>query len=380
MGGLAPDPQWRRLLDRGDSPWYPSMRLFRQPMRGDWAAVFREMQQAVCRRLGAAPLPAAAPRTAEPPQPPAAGKTGDPRVATTTISEAVATAIEHCEAKRFEAAEEIFRWILEVEPGNAAVHNNLGNALQEQGKLEEAVVCYRRALELQPDFAMPYNNLGGALHWLGELDEAVRCYEQALKLNPDFIDAHNNLAITHLLRGDFSRGWPEYEWRWGTKQFTPRNFPQPLWDGSPLTGKTILLHAEQGLGDTFQFIRYAPLVKRLGGTVIVECQNALRPLIARCPGIDQLVGQGDAFPPSIPMHRCSPCPRFCARRWITSPPRCPISRRRRRWWIPRARSCAACRATESASTGKDGPDAVTGVSATFRCWSSRLWPRSRACG
>ena len=145
-------------------------------------------------------------------------------------------------------------------------------------------------MELKPDYAEAHSNLGVALQDQGKLDEAVACYRRALELKPDYADAHTNRAIARLLAGDWQHGWPEYEWRWRTKEFTPRGFPQPLWDGRSLAGKTILLHAEQGLGDTIQFVRYAPLVKRLGGTVVLECQKPLVPLLATCPGVDRLVG------------------------------------------------------------------------------------------
>src|SRR5262249_35721407 len=130
----------------------------------------------------------------------------------------------------------------------------------------------------------------------GLLSEAVASYGEALRLQPDHVDAHYNRGTAWLLLGNFKEGWPEYEWRWRRKQFSRRSFPKPLWDGSPLAGRTILLHAEQGLGDTVHFIRYAPLVKQRGGTVLVECQKALLPLLARCAGIDRLVGRGDPLP------------------------------------------------------------------------------------
>jgi hypothetical protein len=135
------------------------------------------------------------------------------------------------------------------------VHNNLGVALQKQGALGEAVASYRRALELRPDYA----------------------------------EAHNNLAFVWLLTGDFEQGWSEYEWRWKANLLSPPSFTQPLWDGTPLAGRTILLYAEQGLGDTLQFIRYAPLVERRGGRVIMACPRPLLQLLASCPGIDRLV-------------------------------------------------------------------------------------------
>ncbi len=92
------------------------------------------------------------------------------------------------------------------------------------------------------------------------------------------------------------RGFQGYEWRWKCKECPPRSFPQPRWDGSALAGRTILLHAEQGLGDTLQFVRYAPLVQQRGGRVILECQKPLLQILQRCPGIDQLVPGGSPLP------------------------------------------------------------------------------------
>ena len=190
------------------------------------------------------------------------------------------------------------RRALALKPDYAEAHNNLGGALSAQGNLDEAVACYRRALALKPDYAEAHNNLGGALSDLAKFDEALACYRRALRLKPDYAEAHWNQALLTLLTGDFERGWAEYEWRWKTKQlhFERRTFSQPRWDGQPLAGRTILLHAEQGLGDTIQFVRYVSLVKVRGGRVVVECQPPLLPLLADCPGIDQVVARGNPLP------------------------------------------------------------------------------------
>jgi tetratricopeptide (TPR) repeat protein len=232
---------------------------------------------------------------------------------------------------RLEQAADCYRRAVDAQPSSTLFLVNLANTLTVQGKPDEAVPYYRRAVRLQPDEAVFLSNLGNALTLTGRPDEAEACCRQALRLNPDFADAHHNLGIAlsaqgeiekallrnaqtlrfkpdhigahdcqamwRLQMGDFARGWEEYEWRWKKANVTPRTFPQPVWDGSPLEGRTILIHAEQGLGDTLQFIRYAPLVKRRGATVIVECQTALRPLLAGCPGIDQLVPRGEPLPP-----------------------------------------------------------------------------------
>jgi hypothetical protein len=140
-------------------------------------------------------------------------------------------------------------------------------------------------------------------------------FDLVLHLDPDFAQAHWNRAVVLLLLGDFERGWPEYEWRWtqpwkkssvGTSPLSPSErgagarggaeYSQPLWDGSDVAGRTILLYAEQGMGDTMHFIRYAPLVKQRGGRVVVECQPPLLPLLATAGGIDALVGRGSPLP------------------------------------------------------------------------------------
>ena len=189
-----------------------------------------------------------------------------------------------------------YRRAVELQPELAVAHNNLGNALKDLGKPDEAVACYRRALELKPDYVEPHNNLGIAFQDQGKLDEAVACCRRALELQPDFAEAHWNRSLLWLLCGNFAAGWPEYEWRWRRKDCPQRRFTQPLWDGHLLRGKTILLHAEQGLGDTIQFVRYATLVRQHAARVVVECQPPLLRLLAGCPGIDQLLGAGEELP------------------------------------------------------------------------------------
>ncbi len=200
------------------------------------------------------------------------------------------------EQGKLDEAVACYRRALQLKPDYAKAHNNLGIAFTDQGKLDEAIACYRRALQLKPDYDEAHNNLGAAFHNQGKLDEAIACYRRALQLKPDYAEAHKNCGHAWLLAGDWQRGWPEYQWRWQTRNFPPRPFSQPLWNGEPLAGKTILLHAEQGLGDTIQFIRYASIVKQHGGTVIVECQKLLLGLLEGCPGVDRLAAQGDALP------------------------------------------------------------------------------------
>jgi FkbM family methyltransferase len=186
---------------------------------------------------------------------------------------------------------------LRLAPAFAAAHNNLGVALWRLARLDEAQASYEAALRLRPDFAEAANNLGNTLRDLGRPDEAQVLLDRAIGLDPDYVDAHWNRSLLWLQRGDFARGWPEYEWRWRLRAFTPRAFAQPRWDGGPLGGRTILLHAEQGLGDTLQFVRYAPLVKARGATVVLQVQPPLLRLLAGVPGVDVVLPEKAPLPP-----------------------------------------------------------------------------------
>jgi tetratricopeptide (TPR) repeat protein len=190
-----------------------------------------------------------------------------------------------------------YRRAMALKPDSPITHYNFGTALSDQGLLADAVACYRRALALKPDYPDALNNLGFALKRQGLLDEATSCYQRALELRPDFAECRLNLAVLRLLRGDFAQGWPAYESRWPAGKVAARKFRQPLWDGRPLEGRTILLHAEQGFGDTIQFIRYAPLVAERAARVIVECQKPLVRLLAGWPQVEQVVPQGEPLPP-----------------------------------------------------------------------------------
>jgi tetratricopeptide (TPR) repeat protein len=201
------------------------------------------------------------------------------------------------EQGRLEEAVASCQQALRLKPDYAEAHSNLGLALQEQGRLEEAVASYQQALRLKPDFAKAHNNLGVALLEHGRPEEAVASCQQALRLKPDYAEAHLNLAWIWLVRGDFERGWPEYEWRWKCEGLSAPAFRQPLWDGADLRGRTVLLYAEQGLGDTLQFIRYARLVKVGGATVLVSCQEPLVRLLGTCAGIDRLGSFGARMSP-----------------------------------------------------------------------------------
>src|SRR6186713_1334465 len=182
---------------------------------------------------------------------------------------------------------------------------NRGNALKPLQRYEEALASYDRAIALQPNHADTHNNRGQVLRELERYDEALASYDRALALRPKHVMAHCNAAALRLLTGDFERGWSHYEWRWLKKSVIPtkRNFSQPAWNGrDPIAGKTILIHSEQGLGDTIQFCRYVPLVAARGAQVIFEIQKPLQALMASLGGAAQVVPKGGPLP-AFDLHR-----------------------------------------------------------------------------
>ena len=229
-------------------------------------------------------------------------------------------------------AEAAYREALRLAPNHAKAHNNLGCVLHMQGRLDEALACYRRALELAPYLpeanqnygsivrdaaaleqavagyrrhlaahpgdALAFNNLGNTLREAGRYEEALAAFDSAVRLDPKFAEARFSRSFVLLLLGKYLEGWRDYEWRAGTASFgaPARRFRQPMWDGRRQPGSTILLHAEQGFGDTLQFVRYAPLVAAQCGTLALECQPELKELLRSLPGVRTIVAQGEALP------------------------------------------------------------------------------------
>lgn len=175
------------------------------------------------------------------------------------------------------------------EVGNdAGILSNLGNALRDSGQELAALEAQRYAVILEPNSAMFHHNLGIALTGRGQFEEALWHYERALELQPDFTAAAWDRARALLHMGDYGRGWPAYEARWGLPELRGRRRPGVEWDGQPFAGRRLFLYGEQGFGDTIQCARYLPQVKALGGTVILECQPSLIPLMDGL-GVDAIV-------------------------------------------------------------------------------------------
>ncbi len=193
-------------------------------------------------------------------------------------------------------AEAAFARALALAPTDPLSHSNLGTVYQAQGRVDDAFKCYQRALELNPDFAEAHANLGSAHFESGRFDAATEETERALALDPGLTRAHLNRALLHLIQGELEDGWREFEWRWKWPESRPRAFAKPLWDGGDAAGRSILIHAEQGLGATVMFLRYVPLVAARGGRVILDVHKPLRRLAARLSGVAHLV-DGGRLPP-----------------------------------------------------------------------------------
>ena len=396
-------PEWRWLVGRCDSPWYPTMRLFRQQSPGDWSGVIDRVREELARLLGSAlfhkhrgigflqagaaeeavqafsaaialdPADAeaysnlavtldsqkryvealAAYRAAIKHRPDFVqaffnmGNTyrlleknsearacyekaltlspgliqaelclaqiwkdeGNPKQARECLDRALVHNPGNAEVlhslgetyqseERFAEAIDAYSRALAVDPGHMKALNMLGSVFHLVGRLEAAEECYRKALDLKPGTLSVLNNLGALYQSQERFNESMSALRQAIAIDPSYADGHWNLALSLLALGEYREGWQEYEWRF--KKSNPvqeRHFFQPRWDGSPLQGRTILLHCEQGFGDTIQFIRYATLVARRGGNVIVECQtHALKRLVAGVEGVSAVVAATEPLP------------------------------------------------------------------------------------
>jgi tetratricopeptide (TPR) repeat protein len=198
-----------------------------------------------------------------------------------------------------ERAVRSFETGLALNPGFASGHLNLGNALLALRDYEGALASYDRAIALQPDQAMAHSNRSGVLKHLHRFEEALRSGESAIALAPDFAFGHFNYSLLLLLLGDLRAGFEKYHTRWQTDTFQVirRKFPQPMWLGQEdLKGQTVLIHTEQGLGDTIQFARYAQVLADRGARVVFEVEPALYDLLRTLPGVDTLVRQRDPLP------------------------------------------------------------------------------------
>ncbi len=184
-------------------------------------------------------------------------------------------------------------------PADAAARYNLANALVDLGRLDEAVAEYRAVQDLSPGHAAAACNLAGVLLQQRRPAEAIAAADAAIRIEPGRAEAHCNRAYAALLAGDLRPGWEDYEWRWRVPGMPSSGwrFAQPQWRAGSLAGARILIHAEQGLGDTLQFARYVPMVAALGAEVVFEVQAPLKPLFEGRPAYGHVIAAGQPQPP-----------------------------------------------------------------------------------
>lgn len=185
-----------------------------------------------------------------------------------------------------------------MQPGMAAFYSNRASILQKLHRLDEALVAVDRAIELDPQLVEAHSNRGCVLQALNRLDEAGASFDRATALKPDYAPAHFNKGLVNLLSGNFVGGWRLYEWRWqaDSREYV-RDFAQPVWlGGSSLSGKTLLIHAEQGLGDFIMICRYASMAEAQGAKVIIEVPPVLDALMRTLQGNFTIVTHGEPLP------------------------------------------------------------------------------------
>jgi tetratricopeptide (TPR) repeat protein len=212
--------------------------------------------------------------------------------------------IVHERADRLAPAEGAYRKAIEVDPNYGLAHRNLAALLDRTDRLEQSIESLERSLQLQTNDFEGWNNLSSLRRRARDLRGSLDAADMALQLRPGDPMAHGSRGLALLALGDYEQGFTEYEWRWRCDNFTtkPRDFDRAMWDGSSdPTGRTIFFHAEQGYGDTLQFVRYIPMLAARGATVWLESSIPLRPLLASVKGVAKIVPAG-VRPPDFDLH------------------------------------------------------------------------------
>lgn len=335
-------PDWRWLLNRDDSPWYPSMKLFRQEKPGDWNSLFDEVemefsnwvlnkknevnnarnihsdleeQRLIARRL----LDENKVEKA---------KTVLQNIPKSQLTSAIYFDLGYCfhlqnnlpsalenynktlelnptdynalnnigiilkDLMRLDDAANSLMLSLKINNNNPIALNNLGIIFDLKGDFKTAVELFQKAIEIHPGYAEAYLNISNCYDTLGETGKALNTINKALEISPDYADAHFNKSLILLKDRRFEEGLNEYEWRLKKKEYHVRNFGRPSLDTKDISGKVILVFDEQGYGDTLNFARYINELKKLGAIVYFECHSALSKLMKNCTGVDAVFERG----------------------------------------------------------------------------------------
>jgi tetratricopeptide (TPR) repeat protein len=198
----------------------------------------------------------------------------------------------NCLQKQNKYAESIeyYEQAISISPDYPDAYNGLAVSLYRLGNYDDAIKNCRKAIELKEDYAQAYNTLAAVLEMLQMYDEAIECYNKTVEYAPDYVEAYCSRGILHLRHGQFAKGWDDYQWRLKTEKVKGTlQYDKPWWQGEDFQGKTLLVQSEQGFGDSMQFVRYLPMVKDRGGTVILAEKSELIDLFRNLEGIDDIV-------------------------------------------------------------------------------------------
>lgn len=311
-------PDWRWFLEKNDTPWYPTMRLFRQPKLDDWVSVFVEVGNSLAELVGDTQINFTPADFAQ-----ALEETKQ----IISVPHIFSLANKLAEDGKYKEAETNYKKVTQLKPNYADAYNNLGYCLQQQGLNKQAREAYEKAIELQPDLADVHNNLAALLTIQRQFKDAEKYCQSAIKLKPDYEGAYNNLAFIYqeqglfqeakqtyqqtleinkdsaeanfslalllLLEGNYREGFKEYEWRFLAQKVTLPKLTKSQWQGEDIKDKTLLIISEQGFGDTIQFIRYVYLLSEKVASLKVACYPNLVKLFSQIKEINEVVSLVD---------------------------------------------------------------------------------------
>ncbi|MDD2733795.1 MAG: tetratricopeptide repeat protein [Desulfuromonadaceae bacterium] len=298
---------WRWLLEREDSPWYPSVRLFRQIQAGNWSEVIIRIHAALSEIVLAGTTDTFEACYHKATTLLQLGNTEEAwmlleraRNLNADIPELYnALGVVAMQEGDLLTAEQLLLQAIARDPAFADPLINLGNIMFEAGRYQESADTMLHAVELDSKSPRGWQNLGVVFQGIGKIPEAFNCFKRALMLDPAHSTARWNLANLELLTGDYRKGWLDFEARFSKiDPIALRYQEMPRWEGSFLSGKTLMVYAEQGYGDTIQFARYLPLLHHFGGRILFEVPDrSLLTLLERLAGIDRIIVRGET-PPS----------------------------------------------------------------------------------
>ena len=297
---------WRWFRNREDSPWYPSMRLFRQTIRDDWQHVIQRIFQKLHTEFKP-PFLDQEKALSYYDQAVTLHLDNQLDMACDMYKKAIISNPELTDAYHFmgnalrdlghkDAALYCYNKTITIHETYAGAFFNSGITYQQLNQYDQAILCYQKTGDLVPDCADAFYNLGIVYDQCRRFEDAIYAYKKAIQISPDHVMAHYNLGTLYLKLNDLNKGLKEYEWRQQRKDFKKHAFSQPYWKGESFKGKSLLIWVEQGFGDTIQFIRYVSLVKPRGGQIIVICQPEMARLLKTVSGIDQVITAKDIIP------------------------------------------------------------------------------------